>query len=115
MATVNKKQRRFSTGLRANQQGLAEAKKQALKLAADINAGVVDQNIPAEENKTAKDKSSGTLTIGDAIELFKKDWNSRYSGVKREVTWRKNYQAVLSRLPSDAILTADFLKERFCN
>lgn len=108
VATVNKKQRRFATGLRLNKEGLAEAKNQALKLSADIAAGMVDKVVaPAEKVKT--------LTVGAAIALFKEDWDGRYSGVKREVTWEKDYRAVFSRLPQDATLTADLLKERHWN
>ena len=108
VATVNKKQRRFATGLMLNLAGLAEAKKLALKLSADIAAGTVDKVItPAEEEKT--------LTVGEAIAKFKVDWDGRYSGVKRQVTWEKDYNAVFSRLPSDATLTADLLKEIRCN
>lgn len=107
VATVNKKQRRFATGLMLNGAGLAEAKKLALKLSADIAAGMVDKVIAPAGGKT--------LTVGEAITRFKADWDSRYSGVKRQVTWQKDYDAVFSRLPSDATLTADLLKEIHCN
>ena len=105
VATVDRKQRRFATGLLLNLAGLAEAKKQALKLSADIAAGTVDKVIAPARKVEA-------LTVGAAIALFKADWDSRYSGVKRAVTWAKDYGAVFSRLPSDATLTADLLKER---
>ena len=108
VATVDRKQRRFATGLLLNLAGLAEAKKQALKLSADIAAGTVDKVIAPARKVEA-------LTVGAAIALFKADWDSRYSGVKRSVTWEKDYDAVFSRLPSDATLTADLLKERRWN
>jgi hypothetical protein len=108
VATVDRKQRRFATGLMLNLAGLAEAKKQALKLSADIAAGTVDKTeAPARQVEA--------LTVGAAIALFKADWDSRYSGVKRSVTWAKDYNAVFSRLPLDATLTADLLKERRWN
>lgn len=109
IATINKKQRRFATGLRLNREGLAAAKKQALKLSADIAAGVVGEVTPARESK-----KTGAITVSEAIAAFKADWDARYSGIKREVTWKKDYEAVFSRLPSDATLTAELLKERRC-
>jgi hypothetical protein len=102
VATINKKQERIATGLRLNKEGLAEVKKLALKLSHDIAAGVAPEK-----------KDVAVLpTIAEAIAKFKADWDSKYSGVKRQVTWEKDYQAVFSRLPQNALLSPELLLER---
>lgn len=101
VATVDKKQRRFSTGLRLNKEGLAEAK----KLALDLGAG----KIPGKEDVPI---TPPPLKVKEAIAKFKADWDAKYTGIKRQVTWEKDYAAVFSRLPQDAQLSAELLLER---
>lgn len=99
-----KHQQRVSTGLYANDEGLKEVYGQAVKLSADIARNTFRWDEPEEKSRIPN--------IAEAVQTFTDWWRSRYGDdIKRETTWQKDYLAVFRRLPQDALLQPDFLRD----
>lgn len=96
---------RIALGVYENPAGLKVAKAQALKLAADLTLG----RFSWEEWSTGGRSRS---TVADWVAQFERDYFARRARTPQtETTWRKDYRDSFSKLPQDAALTVDILKQ----
>ena len=92
-------QQRISLGFRANPAGFKQAELEARKLGVQLAEGSFTWAKPIE-----------SLTAGDAIAAFEKDYFSeRARTPKTETTFSSNYSQLFKKLPKDERLTSELL------
>lgn len=100
-----KYQQRISLGLFASDVGYKEAYKLAIRLSADIATGCFKWSDWIECKQEVK-------TMSAICDDFRQYWLDVYgSDLKRETTWKKDYAAVISRLPQDLPFDSDALRK----
>lgn len=98
-------QQRLALGIHANPLGVKNAEAEARKVGALLDCKEFSWLPYLSDRAIAQ-------TCGDWVAKFEKDYFSkREKNSKTLTTWRKNYHEVLKRLPSDAALSAEVLKD----
>ncbi|MBW4516043.1 MAG: site-specific integrase [Timaviella obliquedivisa GSE-PSE-MK23-08B] len=100
------KQRTIPLKIYANPAGLKRAEKEARKLGGQL--GCKEFNWDDWEDEPEPDQE----TVSSWVERFETDYFNRRSRTpKSETTWRTDYRQPFSQLPSDALLTAETLRQ----
>ncbi|MBD1821111.1 integrase [Cyanobacteria bacterium FACHB-DQ100] len=99
---------KISLGVRATPAGLEQAKKKARLLGAQLDS---EQFNWAQWCDSRSEHSEGPL-IGEILERFETEyWNNRERNSQSETTWKTDYLRVFNKLPKDALLNSEILKE----
>lgn len=99
---------KVSLGVRATPAGLQQAERKARLLGAQLDLGQFDWT---EWSDSSAEDSKYPL-IGEVLEQFETDyWNNRKRTSQSETTWETDYLKVFNKLPKDAPLTSEILKE----